>query len=100
MLLIISVQELMDRPGHHLSSRIGTLSSARDRSVHCRRRAGPVIPRDQTEISAEAQQQMPKVLETVVTEEDKVESSQTKSRGVQSQPCCAPGKGARCVRRC
>lgn len=47
-LLIISVQEVRDQSGYHLSYRIVEFCSARDRSVHCRCSAGPIIPRDQT----------------------------------------------------
>jgi hypothetical protein len=44
-------------------------------------------------ISAEAEQKMPKVLKTAASEQDKVESSQTKIKAAQSG-CSSTSKGA------
>lgn len=86
-LLVISVQEVMDQSGYHLNYRVVAFCSAKDTNVHCRWNAKPITPR--LNISAEAEQKMPKVLKTAVREEDKVESSQTKIKEVQSSPSSA-----------
>lgn len=83
-LLIISVQEVRDQSGYHLSYRIVEFCSAGDMSVHCRWSAGQLFPGTRLKSSAETEQKMPKVLKTAAREEDKVESSQTKIKESRS----------------
>lgn len=83
-MLIISVQEVRDQSGYHLSYRIVEFCSARDRSVHCSAVQGRLFPGTGLKISAEAEQKMPQVLKTAAREEDKVESSQTKIKESRS----------------